>query len=65
MEQVKLFTRGSLDNHDQLELEINRWLAVVNPSIISRHMSVSAGTNNLGNAYVNCTVAIFYDTEEK
>ena len=65
MEEVKFFCLGADDPHREpmhnLEKIVNDWLkANPNIEITSRQISSCAGTNITGQAFVNCTVVIFF-----
>jgi hypothetical protein len=59
--KVKIFTRGFTDEADELENQINDWLAE-NPGvgILDRQATSASGTNALGDGFVNVTVLIWY-----
>lgn len=66
MYKAKIFTSGTTDTFDELESEVNEWLAELGEGveIISHHVTGAAGTNIVGAGFVNCTIAIFYKLKE-
>jgi len=75
MKKVKIFTRGTSDEFDKLEMDMNKWLEE-NPkiSIVETILSTSSCTraaihsNELVDAqglvhYINCTTMIIYENK--
>lgn len=63
MEKVNIFTSATTeDGFDDLATKVDGWLAKNDGKIqiVSRHVTTAAGTNIIGDAFVNCTIAIFY-----
>ncbi|MEK9173628.1 MAG: hypothetical protein AAB594_03610 [Patescibacteria group bacterium] len=67
--KVKIFTGAAEGTvgFQHLEEEVNTWLNEISADFkhftaVSRHVSTCSGVNIEGNAFVDCTIAIFYTT---
>jgi hypothetical protein len=59
-EHIKIFTRGSDNQFEELEKEVNRWLSENKVNITSRKIATTTGVNKLNEPFVNCTIVFFY-----
>jgi len=63
VQKCVIFTKSSRNHYDELEHEVNEWLAN-NPAIdsVDRHVKTVPGVNELGQTFVNLTIVLFYKT---
>jgi len=63
-EKIKIFTWGTSDKFEELESEVNKWLAELDPlaNIHCREVRTVAAVNIEDRTFVNCTIVIFYNT---